>query len=505
MRKPIGILKNVFSQWTAFLVNALTGFLLSPFVVECLGSTGYGIWTLLTAVVGYLGLLDFGVRVTVTHFVAKWHAVGNSQECSKFVSAGVLMFAGLGILAILIAIGVALYASLVFNIPAERIEETRVILIIGGVSIAVALIGGVFGGVVAGLERFDVISGIDVCVCLGRAAVVVWLLSDGHGLIALALIHLSFSLINSTANFLAARRLIPELRLIFGGNLLPHIRLIMGFSVYLSALQVFGKLIFFTDALVIAAFLPVGLVTFFAIAGNLADYGRQLASALSMLMMPRASALSAAGSVGLKNEIVGAASVATLITAPVATTYWIRGESFISLWMGAEYGPLSGSILFVLSFVVLFSGARAVATSSIVGVDKHRALVPIYAAEAACNIVLSIVLIKPFGLLGVALGTAIPNAFVTIFLVPRCLSQAIDIEFKRFVISAWIRPILACVPFAVLTFVLEKVAPATNLLSFFLQVAVLLPTVVVVGAFVCLEKEERRGLAARLSSIFSKD
>ena len=64
--------RNVIANWAAFLIGTAITFVLSPFVVHHLGEVRYGLWTVTGSIVGYLGLLDLGIRVGVTRFVARW-------------------------------------------------------------------------------------------------------------------------------------------------------------------------------------------------------------------------------------------------------------------------------------------------------------------------------------------------------------------------------------------------------------------------------------------------
>ena len=166
------------------------------------------------------------------------------------------------------------------------------------------------------------------------------------------------------------------------------------------------------------------MVTFYSIAGNLCEYARQLVSGMAIIMTPRVSALESRGNEALEGAILGAASVATLTTGAIVATYWFRGESFINLWMGREYGQTSGDLLRILGIVTLFGGARSIAVASIMGVNQHRILVPVWFLEALSNLALSIVLVQFFGLDCLALGTLIPNAIVTVLVLPHACSGA---------------------------------------------------------------------------------
>jgi O-antigen/teichoic acid export membrane protein/lauroyl/myristoyl acyltransferase len=487
------IARNVIANWIAFLFVALVSFFLSPFVVHHLGATAYGVWSLLASVVGYLGLLDFGVRGAVTRYVAHHHSAGDDKQASSIVSAGLVMFGFLGLLAILLSGIVAILSPLLFHIPVPLVDDTRMVLMLGGLTVAATLIGAVFGGVVTGLQRFDVSSGLEIVMTTVRAIAVVFALRHGHGIVSIALIHLAISILQGLAYHRAARKLYPRLRLRIRAPLRPHMRSILSFSVLLSMIHLFGVVIYYSDAIVIAAFLPIGAVTIFAIAGNLCEYARQVASALSRLMTPRASALASVGSGKLADEILAAGRIATLATAPIAAIFWFRGAGFIDLWMGSEYGTASGEILRLLSIVVWLGGARSVASASIIGVNRHRELIPILAGEAVCNLALSVALVKIIGLNGVAWGTLVPSVVVSLWYVPRCLSQTTGVPVGLFYRNAWFLPTLACVPFLLVNVFFEHSFPASNLLEFFLQVTLTLP-LVALGACLCLTRAERRAL-----------
>ena len=470
---------------------SVTAFFLSPFVVHHLGDTAYGVWSLLVSVVGYLGLLDFGVRGAVTRYVAHHHAAGDSEGCSSIVSAGLVLFGLLGVVAILLSGVLAFLSPLFFNIPEPLVTDARIVLVIGGLNVAVTLISAVFGGVVTGLERFDVSSGVEILLTATRTAAIVFALREGYGLIALSGIHLAGSVLYGVAAWVTVKKLYPELRLRFRTPLLPHIRTILSFSMFLGTIHIFGVLIYYSDAVVIAMFLPVGAVTYYVIAGNLCDYAYKVAGALSKMMTPRVSALTSMGSKNVTEEILGTARIATLAAAPIAATFWFRGESFINLWMGTDYGPMSGEILRILAFVVWLGGARSVAAASIIGVNRHRMLIPAFAFEAVCNLALSVALVKPIGLVGVALGTLIPSMLVSLGYIPRCLWNSTGVPVGLFYRNAWLLPTAACVPFALTNLLLEHFVPARNLAIFFMQIILTMPLVAAGALVLCLTSAEK--------------
>jgi O-antigen/teichoic acid export membrane protein len=145
--------------------------------------------------------------------------------------------------------------------------------------------------------------------------------------------------------------------------------------------------------------------------------------------------------------------------------------------MGAEYGATSGEILRVLAAVVLLGGGRSIAVSTIMGVNQHRFLAPLILVEGIFNLILSMILVGFLGLVGVAIGALIPSMVITLGYIPRLLKKSAGVRVETFYRDAWGIPLLACIPFAIGTFLVEANFPANNLSVFFMQVVMLLPLI----------------------------
>ena len=83
---------NVVTNWGAVLFGMAISFVLSPFLVHHLGDARYGLWGVIGSLIGYLGLLDLGIRVGVTRFVARHEATGDREAASRLVSTALGLF-----------------------------------------------------------------------------------------------------------------------------------------------------------------------------------------------------------------------------------------------------------------------------------------------------------------------------------------------------------------------------------------------------------------------------
>lgn len=492
--------RSVLSNWTTYVLSGAVSFFLSPFIVRHLGNSAYGVWVLLVSMTGYLGFLDLGIRGAVTRYVAKFHSEKDHEKSSRTVSSASGLFLAAGAVAVVAAALFAVFAIPHFKIPPTYLKAAQLVVLLAGLNVAFSFVSGVFGGVIVGLQRFDLLSAIAIGGIGLRAVAIYFALENGKGLVTLALIQLGGTLCELLIGYVLARKLYPELRIGIRDVRREHVSLIFSFGVYAFLLHLSNYFIFFTDALVIGAFLPVSMVTFFAIGGNLANYGRDLVGGFSRTMTPLASKLEVETSrEGLQQAILKQARFCAMAMWPIFLTLIIRGSSFIGLWMGASYSELSGHVLWILSFPWLFGTGASVVASAMLGIGQHKRVVPFALAEGLGNLVLSIALVKPMGILGVAWGTAIPNLAISLFFWPWYIRRTIGIPLREYAYSLWVRPAMAMLPFVICTLAVNRWWQASNLLFFFGQVAAIFPSALLGIWFFGLQPEERRNFAGLLS------
>lgn len=474
--RKISRIRNILANWGGFLFAAGVNFFLSPFVVSNLGNVSYGIWTLLGSLVGYLGLLDLGVRGAVTRYVAKFHSNEDHLEATRITSSALAIFSITGFLAIMLACLLAIFVPDFFKIPSELVTAARVVLILSGVNIAISMVSGVYGGIISALQQYEYANMVEIAVGVVRVIAIVLALNEGFGLIALAVIQLGVSSLRGFVNYLLSRRFYPQLRATFFECRRRHIKTITNFSIFSSILHASGRIILFTDAVVIGAFHPIGMVTFFTIAANLKEYARSPISGISTTLTPWTSALEAKNQLHeVERVLLTTARIATLVALPILLTFMLRGSSFIGLWMGAEYALPSGEVLWILSLGLWFAVAYQVVVSTMLGISKHKGLVPAFVIEAICNIGLSVVWTQSYGIVGVAWGTVVPQLVASLLFMPWYVRRVLGTSILKFYFTVWIRSAIAMIPFSLGSLFIEEFWQASNLIVYFTQVVVVLP------------------------------
>jgi len=138
--------------------------------------------------------------------------------------------------------------------------------------------------------------------------------------------------------------------------------------------------------------------------------------------------------------------VALSLTLMVGLFLIVFGPTFIGWWIDPSYEGPSGQVLQILmvsSFV--FLPIRGVALPLLMGLGKPKTPAIASVAAGLLNLGLSLALARPFGLVGVAVGTAIPNVlFAACVLVVACRALELTVtDYVKYVVP---RAALGTVP-----------------------------------------------------------
>jgi O-antigen/teichoic acid export membrane protein len=261
----------------------------------------------------------------------------------------------------------------------------------------------------------------------------VFVLLRGYGIVGLAAASLGSTLLGNVLQTLSAFRLLPDLRISPRLFNQADVRKLFGFGLAMFVTHISGKIIFYTDATVIGIFGSASQITHYVIAGNLIDYSAGLLSTISVVLFPMASDLNARKDTeGLRRALIMGTRLTLSVGVPIYISFLIIGKDFIELWMGEQYGQSSPIVLTILTVGSIARISQFNSVSILAGMQKHKFLSACMSAEAAANLVLSIVLVNFYGIYGVALGTTIPIIFMRIFFVARHVSIATGLDFARY-------------------------------------------------------------------------
>ncbi|HEY3973269.1 MAG TPA: flippase [Candidatus Sulfotelmatobacter sp.] len=451
------ILKNVGSSWFSLGTNVVVGIFISPYIIHHLGDEAFGIWILIFSITGYYGLFDLGIRSSIVRYVAKYSANEEHEQMNRLVNTAMFSYSAIGIVTIGITLVAAYYVHSIFpKIDPADVPTSRLLLLMVGASVSLGFPLGVFSGILEGLQRFYLLNFVNVISTVLRAVLIVVALRHGRGLLTVALITVGLPLVNGLVNGVSVFHLLP-LRL--GPRYVSRasLRLIAGYSGTTFLIIVAGRLRFKTDALVIGTFVSAAAITYFTIGSRLVDYSSELVSSLAQIFVPMSSQSQAKGDIdGLRKIFVVGNRACALIIFPITAILTVLGKSIIEAWVGPKYIATSYPVLLVLLYPTTLMLAQSASGRTLWGMAKHRTWAYVVLVEGAANLILSVVLVRPYGIMGDAIGTAIPLTCSMILFLPLHLCRLLGIKLRTYLHRAFVFPLALCLPLIAVLLLMQR-------------------------------------------------
>ena len=78
------IAKGALISYISIFINIIISFVYTPWMIHKIGTSDYGLYSLIIAFVSYF-LLDFGLNTSITRFIAKYRAQGDDQKVADLM------------------------------------------------------------------------------------------------------------------------------------------------------------------------------------------------------------------------------------------------------------------------------------------------------------------------------------------------------------------------------------------------------------------------------------
>jgi O-antigen/teichoic acid export membrane protein len=450
------IIKNIGSSWFSLGTNILVGLFLSPFILHRLGDAAFGIWVLIFSITGYYGLFDLGIRSSIVRYVSKFQATESKEDLAKVINTSLFSYTCVGALSLALTFVLSSYVDSLFRIPPELHSIARWLLLMVGASVALGFPLGIVGGFLEGLHRFDILNWTNVAATLVRVVFIVLALHYGYGLLMLAFITVILPMIASVIRTVIALQICP---VAFGWSYIDKstFHQIVRYSCTTFMIMVAGSLKFKTDELVIGSLISAAAVTYFNIGASICDYAGGVVNSMAQAFLPIASESEAKGNVSrLRKVFVGGNRLCAFTIFPITAVLLILGKSIIEVWVGKKYIATSYPVLVILLIPCTIMWAQSASGRVLFGIGKHRTWAFVTLAEGISNLILSIILVRPYGIIGDAFGTAIPLMCTMVFFLPGHLCRVLGIRLRVYLRESFVPPLLITAPLVLALFLMRQ-------------------------------------------------
>jgi O-antigen/teichoic acid export membrane protein len=410
-------LRSTISNYVGRIINLTVWFFLTPFVLNHIEPTLYGLWVLVGSVMSYGTLLDLGISAAITKYVAEYRARGEWDNARHLVGTALVTYVTLSCIVILLSIAFAPLFPRLFNIPAENHSLSIWLTILAGLGTGLAVPINSTIAVLRGLQRFDLLNLISIVSTVLLACATVAVLVLGGGIIGYAIVGTAINVVMAVPAVWLIQSIAPDLHFGLVGASRPMFKKLTSFSSSIFMIRIGGQLESKTDEIVIGAFLPVSTVTPYSIARRLSAFPTLLAEQFLTLILPLASKLHAENDqTRLRSVYITSTRLTLAIFLPVGISLIFLAGPFLGFWVGEEFAEYAYLVL-ILSLAGMIDTCTWPAGFVLQGMGLPRFSGTMSILTGIFNLVLSLILVRRLGLTGVALGTLIPTSIVCLGLV----------------------------------------------------------------------------------------
>lgn len=412
-------------------VNLVASLFLLPFLISHLGDEWYGAWVLIGTILGYFIVLDVGLFSAAERYVSLHHARGDWPAVNAVLSTSVVVFSVVGLVALVLVSAATLLVPLFVAAP-EVQETVRWAMLICAVDLALFFPAGTLNGVVVARLRYDLAHFLQIGKIVLRTALIVYFISAGHGIVALAAITLATNTLERVAKLWLAVRLFPELSLSVRQFSWAQLREFVSYGIPSFIAEVADKIRFYVDTVVVGAMLSVSAVTLYNIAVRLVHhYIQVIAGSVGYLMPVFAAQVATGDHAALRRSLLFGTKIATAASLLVGGSVVAVGAPVIEVWIGEEYRVAAGPLAILVAGVA-FELAQLPSTNLLFALGRQGFLARLGLIEAAANLAISLALVGPLGAIGVALGTTIPLVLLRSLVQPVYVCRQVDIPLARY-------------------------------------------------------------------------
>jgi len=457
------VLVAATTGWAGTVLSFAVRIFLAPFVIHRLGNTDYGLMALVGSFAAQGALLDLGIGPAVTRHVAAYHAQKDYDSAHGLIATALLLYCGIGLAALVVGLAIAPFFPDIFNVPSDERHIAIIVAMLGVVNIAISIPSATARAVLNGLHKYGQANALSSAWGLLSAAVTVAILLSGGGVVALVASAIPITLAIQAVMVWCVVRGAPELRFGFRGARRGMVRVLWSFSLSMFVIDVAYNLQTRIAEMIVGFFLPVSAITPYSVARKASDMPQALVGPFLGAFIPVASHLHTEGNTAeLKSLYLVGSRVHLAMLVPAASVFIALAGPILAVWIGpayAAYGPL----VVILTVACVIEHSHWPGGGIIQGMVRHQPLAIAVSCAGVAVLVLSVLLVRPYGLVGVAIGTLIPTAALAFGFVWPYSYRTIGVSLGEVVRHVAAPTLLPAVPMAAAYYVMELFLEPTRL------------------------------------------
>jgi O-antigen/teichoic acid export membrane protein len=434
----------------------------------------------------------------VVKYVAEARGKGDAARVGDLTATFFWLYTLIGVATVVVTLGLLPFLQPVFRVPEEHLTTARLVFLLIGLRSAQSMPLGLFAGILNGYQKQTLSNISRTFGTLSYAVLAFWALSVEPTLEALAWVSLGTGV---AANVISLVMCVAHAK---GMSLSPRrfrgslLREVSSFSLYFFLIQISLLLATRIDTIITNAFLPLTAVALYTVAIRVPEKAGVLCRQLTNTLTPLIAELKGAGEESnIKAVFRKGSMLSVAMAAPMLVGLFLVTPDLLMAWMGEEFGE-AGTACRLLLGATMISIVHSNAENVLSMTGHQRFLAFTSIGAQVFNIALTLVLIHPLGINGVALATLVSAALFQGGMILRRTAQVYSIGMVEFYRGTLWPSIPGCALMVAGFLGLRVVLPPDSLLNILL-IELVICVLFVPGFLLALGRADREYFLSRLA------
>lgn len=416
-------------------LGSLISIIYTPIMLRLLGQSEYGLYNLVSSVVSYLGLLSFGFGSAYIKYYSNYKAKNEFENIAKLNGMFLSIFSVMGIVSVLSGIVLVLNTENIFGtqLTPNELSKAKILMAIMVVNIAISFPAIVFNSYVSANEKFVFQRSLQIIKVITSPFLILPVLIMGYASIGMAI---ATTVLNFSIEFINAFYCYKKININFSFKKFDTVLLreLFIFSSFIFMNLVVNQINWNVDRFIVGRFKGTIAVATYSLAAQLNTYYLSFSTALSGVFIPRVNAMVSGKNDNKELSLLFAklGRLQFILLSLIITGLIFFGLGFIQLWAGDDYHDSYGIALMLIVPVTLpLLQNLGIEIQRAKNMHKFRSWVYLFIAVA--NVAISIPLVKLYGGIGAAAGTAIALVIGNVFIMNWYYHKKVGLDIKLFV------------------------------------------------------------------------
>lgn len=410
MRKLSQQKAGVLLSYVNLVVGTVIPFFYTPIMLDILGQSEYGLYSLSQSITGYLSLLSMGLGAAIIRYLTKYRMEGNVDATKRLLGLFFVLYSIVSCLVCVVSAGLAFFADVFFaeGLTAEEISKLRILILLLAGQVVFSMLMTTFTSLITAYERFVFIKVMAILGTIAIPIINLCVLYLGQGSVGMAVAALIFQGLCGLAYFLYCKiklKIVP----CFKKMPLDLLKELAGYCFFVLLSSLADLLYWSTDKVLIGATLGTAAVAVYNVGGVFTSIMQNMASAMSQVFTPRVMMMASQEDQSMEmisEMMIRVGRLLFYVVSFILAGYAVFGQRFIQYWAGDGYEKAYFVALLTMGPLAI-PQIQSVAFSTLAAQNKHRFRAVMYVVIAAINVVSTWLILRHFGIIGAAVCTAL--------------------------------------------------------------------------------------------------